>query len=130
MLCDLNGEEIQGRRDICIHVFNSPCCVTETNKTMEGNYTPMGKKSLFSKCFTFISINFLEEIVLRKMFMCSMVSSFKCMYSGEICTLCGWSGSILIVINCAGSMYLDVMWCDENRTLSLWSFSPKPIVSV
>ena len=90
----------------------------------------MGKKSLFSKSFTFISINFLEEIVLRKMFMCSMVSIFKCMYSGEIYTLCGWSGSIPIVINCVGSMYLDVMWCDENNTLSLYSFSPKPLAPV
>ena len=36
MLCgDLNAKEIQGRRDICIHVSDSPCCTAEVNNTVK-----------------------------------------------------------------------------------------------
>ena len=35
LLCgDLNGKEIQGRGDICIHVADALCCTAETNTTL------------------------------------------------------------------------------------------------
>ena len=42
MLCgDLNGKEIQKRRDICIHITNSFCYTAETNIRLKSNYTPI-----------------------------------------------------------------------------------------
>ena len=31
---DLNGKEIQGRGDVCIHADDSLCCIAETNTTL------------------------------------------------------------------------------------------------
>ena len=33
-ILDLNGKEIQGIRDICIHMTDSLCCMVETNMTL------------------------------------------------------------------------------------------------
>ena len=42
VLCgDLNGKEIQKSGDLCLHAAGSLCCTTETNTTLEGNYTPI-----------------------------------------------------------------------------------------
>ena len=87
VLCP-KGEEIQGKRDICIHVFNSLCCMTETNKKCKATIPQWEKNLCSTKLSLSFQLIFLRKIVLRKMFMCSTVSIFKCMYTGEIYTLC------------------------------------------
>ena len=52
-LCgDLDGKEIQKRRDICIRTADSLCCTVETN-TLQSNYTS-------------IKINFKNKIKLTQ----------------------------------------------------------------
>ena len=47
VLCgDLNGKEIQGRRDICIHVSDSPCRTAGVNSTVKQRHYP--QKYFFS----------------------------------------------------------------------------------
>ena len=33
MLCEINGKEVEKRRDMCIYVTDSLCCAAETNTT-------------------------------------------------------------------------------------------------
>lgn len=39
-----NVKEIQERVDICVHVSDSLCCSSETNRSLESNYTPIKNK--------------------------------------------------------------------------------------
>ena len=51
VLCgDLNGEEIQGRRNICICVADSLCSTEDTNTTSLSNYTLILKKKFKKEC--------------------------------------------------------------------------------
>ena len=39
---DPKGRDVGG--DVCIHIADSLCCISETNTTLENDYTPIKKK--------------------------------------------------------------------------------------
>ena len=47
------GREAQEEGDTRVHIAASRCCTTETNTTLQGNCTPIGKKKPNNNCGDF-----------------------------------------------------------------------------